>query len=42
MFLELQRLEIKLESYDYLEASCTSYGAPSCNEPDPVHSVFIV
>lgn len=33
--LNLQRLELKKENFEYLEASCTSCGASSCNGPDP-------
>lgn len=35
--LNLQRLQIKSETFDYFEASCTSCGASSCNGPDPIH-----
>lgn len=34
--LELQTLKT-LETFNYLENSCTSCGASSCNGPDPIH-----
>lgn len=35
ILLNLQRLKPKMEIFEYLEASCTSCGASSCNGPDP-------